>query len=323
MKTLNQQEVYTAIQNSMISHPRKYLSMYSSIFGGIVTDPALMLVPLDDHMVHRGDAVFEALRCIEGFIYDADAHLSRLERSANGISLDLPVSLAQIKQILIETVRASGASNGSIRIFVSRGPGDFSPNPYSTIGSQLYVVYTAPSPYREALYSEGCTVGLSTHKAKPRPYCSIKSCNYLVNVLMKKEAVDRGLDFVIATTLEGEVTESSTENVAIVTRDKTLVAPPFDDMLRGTTLERILALSSEHAKSLGLKGAEQRSLRPNDFEEAESALIIGTTMGIMPVKSFETTTYTAPKDLSWLKLLSELFKHDTFSNESRRTATDL
>lgn len=33
-----------------------YVSFYSSELGGIVTDPALMVVQLDDHMLHRGHA---------------------------------------------------------------------------------------------------------------------------------------------------------------------------------------------------------------------------------------------------------------------------
>ncbi len=322
MKLLTQSEVFTAIKKSLDQKNRNYLSMYSSFFGGIVTDPALMLLPMDDHMVHRGDGVFEALRCIEGFLYDADAHLKRLARSAEGISLKLPMSLEQIKMTVLETIRASLSPNGTIRIFISRGPGDFSPNPYSTIGSQLYVIYTATAPYRDSLYTEGASLGLSVHLAKPRPYCNIKSCNYLTNVLMKKEAVDRGLDFVIAQTKDGELTESSTENVALVTKDNVLLAPPFEDMLRGTTLERVLSLASTNLSKAGLKDAKQQPLRIQDFERAEAALIIGTTMGIMPVKSFESITYKAPKDLSWLKPLSELFKLDIQTNPERRTAVN-
>ena len=33
-----------------------YAAFYSSELGGIVTDPALMVVQIDDHMVHRGHA---------------------------------------------------------------------------------------------------------------------------------------------------------------------------------------------------------------------------------------------------------------------------
>ena len=36
---------------------QKILAFYSSILGGITIEPALMTVPIDDHMVHRGHAV--------------------------------------------------------------------------------------------------------------------------------------------------------------------------------------------------------------------------------------------------------------------------
>ena len=35
------------------------MAFYSSRLGGITTDPALMVVPMDDHLVHRGHAVFD------------------------------------------------------------------------------------------------------------------------------------------------------------------------------------------------------------------------------------------------------------------------
>ena len=37
---------------------RNLFSMYSSVTDCIITDQALMAVPVDDHMVHRGDGVF-------------------------------------------------------------------------------------------------------------------------------------------------------------------------------------------------------------------------------------------------------------------------
>lgn len=322
MKILNAQSALLAYSEFTQRKPRPYFAMYSSIFGGIVVDPSLMTIPMDDHMVHRGDGIFEAMKCVEGAIYDMDAHLRRLQYSANGTSLELPQTLDEIKKIVVATVRASQKKDGTIRIFVSRGPGDFSPNPYSTTGSQLYVVYTASAPYRDELYTQGATLGISQYLAKPRPFCTIKSCNYLTNVLMKKEAVDRGLDFVLATTSTGEITESSTENIAIVDQEGFFVAPPFDDMLRGTTLERVMTLVSEHGALIGLKGSKQKPLHEQDFRSAQAAIVVGTTMSIMPVRSFENVTYTPVKDLPWLKPLSELFKADIQNNAQRRTLVD-
>lgn len=37
--------------------PQKVLAFYSSVLGGMTTEKALMTVPIDDHMCHRGHAV--------------------------------------------------------------------------------------------------------------------------------------------------------------------------------------------------------------------------------------------------------------------------
>ena len=52
-----------------------YLAMYSSVYGGIVTDPAVMTIPLDDHMCHRGHAVFDTATVENGYLYNANIHI--------------------------------------------------------------------------------------------------------------------------------------------------------------------------------------------------------------------------------------------------------
>lgn len=49
---------------------QQYLAMYSSIFGGITTDPAAMVIPIDDHIVHRGHGVFDTAAIMDGLAYD-------------------------------------------------------------------------------------------------------------------------------------------------------------------------------------------------------------------------------------------------------------
>jgi hypothetical protein len=67
-----------------------FYAMYSSILGGIVTDPGLMVLPLDDHMVHRGHAVFDTATLTDGMLYQLDPHLDRLLRSAQMARIKLP-----------------------------------------------------------------------------------------------------------------------------------------------------------------------------------------------------------------------------------------
>ena len=47
---------------------QEFLAMYSSIFGGITTDPAAMVIPIDDHMVHRGHGVFDTAAIRDGSV---------------------------------------------------------------------------------------------------------------------------------------------------------------------------------------------------------------------------------------------------------------
>lgn len=47
---------------------QQYLAMYSGIFGGITTDPATMVIPMDDHMVHRGHGVFDTAAIVDGLV---------------------------------------------------------------------------------------------------------------------------------------------------------------------------------------------------------------------------------------------------------------
>lgn len=47
---------------------QQYLAMYSSVFGGITTDPAAMVIPIDDHMVHRGHGVFDTAIIVDGYV---------------------------------------------------------------------------------------------------------------------------------------------------------------------------------------------------------------------------------------------------------------
>ncbi|PRQ35614.1 putative aminodeoxychorismate lyase [Rosa chinensis] len=43
--------------------------MYSSIFGGITTDTATMVILIDDHMVRRGHGVFNTAVIRDGYLY--------------------------------------------------------------------------------------------------------------------------------------------------------------------------------------------------------------------------------------------------------------
>ena len=89
-----------------------YLAFFSSELGGIVTDPALMVVSMDDHIVHRGHAVFDTATLTQGYLYQLDEHLDRFYRSAGKAGLTPPYARERLRRIILDTAAASRSFDG-------------------------------------------------------------------------------------------------------------------------------------------------------------------------------------------------------------------
>lgn len=100
-----------------------------------------------------------------------------------------PFDKETTKRILIQTVSASTCKNGSLRYWLSAGPGDFQLSPSGCYHSALYAVVIqdqSPPNYK------GIKVTTSSIPIKPPQFAIMKSVNYLPNVLSKMEAEENG-----------------------------------------------------------------------------------------------------------------------------------
>src|SRR6478752_20357 len=225
--------------------PVNYVAFYSSQLGGIVTDPALMVLPFDDHMVHRGHGIFDTAGIVDGRIYDLDAHLDRFLKSAERSKLKLPASRAEMRDTFIKTVAASGRRDGSIRYWLSSGTGSLDLTPVSGADPGFFVMIFGGLKYPDRWTTDGVRVMTTTYPIKPPLYAITKTTNYLPNVLMQMEAKEKGFDNGVFIDHEGHVGESSNMNVAFVTHDNVLVHPKFDHILSGCTSLRLLELAKK------------------------------------------------------------------------------
>lgn len=289
---------------------KTYLAMYSTWWGGIIKDPALMMVPIDDHLVHRGDGVFEAIKVIEGKIFLMEEHLARLASSAQIIGLPLPMPLGKMREVLIETTKASGTQNAVLRLYISRGPGHFSTNPYDSIGSQMYLVVTSLTRPSDQKYQDGVKIGKSQIPPKESWLAKVKTCNYLPNVMMKKESVDRHLDFTIGIDGQGFLTEGSTENIVIVDKDGNLLRPELRQILKGTTMIRTLELAQKLLAAGKIKSIGEKNLSEKDLFSAKEAMMIGTTLDVLPVSEYEGQMIGEGRQGPIAKELLSLLKED-------------
>ena len=77
--------------------------------------------------------------------------------------------------------------------------------------------------------------------------------NYLPNVLMKKEAVDAGVQYTISIDEDGFLGEGSTENIGIVTAGRTLKFPQFHRILNLTKAGAIIVSGSQAHQPQGIE----------------------------------------------------------------------
>src|SRR5438874_4657166 len=265
------------LRESVHAKASNFYAMYSSALGGIVTDPALMVLPLDDHMVHRGHSVFDTATLTGGMLYQLDPHLDRLLRSAELARVPLPFPREELRQIILDTAAASRQREGSVRYWLSAGPGGFGLGPAECVGSSFYVIVFNQELYPASYYTDGMKVITSNIPIKPPLFARIKSTNYLPNVLVVLEAKDRSADNGIFIDQRGMVAESSNMNVAFVTKDRVFRHPVFDAILSGITIQRVLDFAQRLVQQGTLDAVRLAGVPVQEGRDAAEMMLIGSS----------------------------------------------
>jgi len=247
------------------------LAFYDHRIGVIGKDPRLMLMPLDDHLVHRGDGVFETLKYIGRKLYQVQPHFDRMARSAAAIHLDPPCSWDEVAELTLDVCRAGGADDGMVRVLVGRGPGGFGIDPAECPTPSLTIVAYRFHPRPAASFAKGVTAFRTSIPAKQNYLARIKSIDYLPNVLMKREATARGEDYPVCYDDKGYLAEGATENICIVDAAGRFVVPELTNALTGTTLLRAVELIE------GEMEVVFTGIREEDIATAREMFILGTT----------------------------------------------
>jgi 4-amino-4-deoxychorismate lyase len=309
------EKALSRLRESVHSKAANFYAMYSSVLGGIVTDPALMVLPLDDHMVHRGHAVFDTATLTHGMLYQLDPHLDRLILSATGARIALPFPREHLRQIILETAAASHQCDASVRYWLSAGPGGYGLGPAECVGSSFYVIIFKQEAYPESYYRDGIKLINSQVPIKPPLFARIKSTNYLPNVLVLLEAKDRGADNGVFIDQRGMVAESSNMNVAFVTHDRVFRHPPFDAILSGITVQRVLDFAQRLVEAGVLSAVRIAEISVGEGRDAAEMMLIGSSIKIAPVVQWDGKNIGDGKPGPIAKKLLEMWNQDTLASD--------
>jgi len=242
-------------------------------------------VSVFDHGLLYGDGVFEGIRAYNGRVFKLERHIERLFDSARAIRLEIPHSQAEVCDIVVETCRRNAIHDGYIRLVVTRGRGDLGIDPRKCPRPELFVIARPQlTVYSEASAGIRMVTSAFRRNAIDATSPSIKSLNYLNNVLARIDANDRGADEALMLDAQGYVAEATVDNFFIVTEHE-LVAPPTATNLKGVTRETLLTL----ALSLGIR-TQERPFTLFDVWTAREAFICGTAAEVVPVLSVDGRT---------------------------------
>jgi branched-subunit amino acid aminotransferase/4-amino-4-deoxychorismate lyase len=245
-------DTYLSKLRAKMEPMEKIYAMYNSLVGGVVKDPELMTIPIHDHAIVRGHACFDTCTVAHGRLYRLDLHLDRHLSSITKSRIPLPFGKTveknkkAMREIVAQTVVASGCRHASVRYYTSVGPGGFGVVPDGCTSAFYVVVYGAGD---DSIFAGGSGLtGMAEYTVtdvpiKPPMLATIKSNNYMLNVLTAMSAQDKGGNFGILLDGEGNIAESCVLNCVFITPDKRLITPPFDAILAGTTVRKVLDLA--------------------------------------------------------------------------------
>lgn len=254
------------------------------------------LVPWDEATVHvsahalqYGSSVFEGIRAYpfpEGpAIFCLEEHLDRLWASCKVYRMEIPYGRADIRQAVLDTIRANGHPECYIRPVVYRGWGTFSLDGRSCPTHVSIITVHMGKYLGEGALENGVDVGISSwHRMAPNtlPAAAKIGGQYINSQLIVMEAVERGYAEGIALDVSGHVSEGSGENI-FMARNGRLCTPPLSgSILDGITRRCVLELAGE----MGLEVREEPIPREMLYV-ADELFFCGTAAEITPVRSVD------------------------------------
>jgi branched-chain amino acid aminotransferase len=236
-------------------------------------------VSVFDHGLLYGDGVFEGLRAYNGRVFKLERHIDRLFESAHAIRLPIPDGRDAVAAIVLETCRRNAIGDGYIRLVVTRGPGELGIDPASCRRAALIAIAKPVGPLYRRVGDAGVTLVTSPFRrvAADALSPSIKSLNYLNNVLARIDATDRGADEALFLDRDGYVAEATADNIFVVANG-VLRTPPATQTLRGITRETILELAA-----LRRIPVSECPLTLFDVWSAAEVFMCGTMAEVVPV----------------------------------------
>ena len=241
------------------------------------------------HVVHYGSSTFEGIRCYETAkgpaVLFLDEHIKRLYDSSKIYRIEIPYSMDEMKEAVLETIRANGHRSCYIRPLVYRGQGALGVNPHLAAIEVAIATWEWGTYLGEDVLETGVDVRVSSwNRLAPNtlPTWAKAGGNYLNSQLIKMEAIMDNYAEGIGLDVNGYVSEGSGENIFVI-RDGIIYTPTSgQSILAGLTRQAVMHI----ARELGYDVRETMIPREALYI-ADEIFLTGTAAEITPVRSVD------------------------------------
>ncbi len=300
----------------MLGRPRQPLFWEIAVNGlAYVNGEFLPLAQARVSVLDRGflfaDGVYEVAAVIQGTLIDNGAHLARLRRSLAAIELDFPLGAERIIDLQKELIRRNGLQEGIVYLQITRGAGPrefaFLPDAAPTL-----VMFTQE---KNILDAPAAKTGIAVKTLPDIRWArrDVKSVALLAQVLAKQAAVTEGAQEAWMFDDEGMVTEGSSSNCFIVTKEGALVTRPNSTaILPGCTRQVVLQLAAQSGIAI-----EERRFSVAEALEAAEAFITSASTLVTPVVRIDGAPVGAGVPGEKTKLLRKLYIDFALQSEGR------
>jgi len=242
------------------------------------------VISVFDHGLLYGDGVFEGIRAYGKLVFRLKEHLDRLWESSHTLMLKIPMTKKQLEKAIIETLQKNKLKDAYIRVIITRGEGDLGLDPNLCHKPTVIIIADKIVLYPASLYKNGLDI-ITVPTVRNLPEAinpSIKSLNYLNNIMAKIEARNSGCMEALMLNHQGYVAECTGDNIFMVKTRKgksELLTPPiFLGALKGITRDAIIKLADKKR----LKCSETVLTR-HDLFNADEVFLTGTAAELIPV----------------------------------------
>lgn len=204
------------------------------INGALLADPNAPAVPVTDHGLTVGDAVFEAVKVVDGQPFALGLHLERLEQSAAGLGLE-GVDTDVVRRGVAAVLDGDPLPLGRLRITVTAGPAPMG----SGRGSGEPTVIVAAAPMN-ANPETTAVITVPWPRNERAALAGMKTTSYAENVVALAAAQEKGATEAVFANLQGHLCEGTGSNVFYVVDGEVRTPTLASGCLAGVTRRLVL-----------------------------------------------------------------------------------